>query len=334
MIPAQTRSLLVERCGGNPLYAEEFARLLAQRSADMADDIELPSTVHALIAARIDALTTERKHLLHDAAILGKVFWAGALVAMSHQATDHGSVRSGLHALVRSKLIRPVRVSSVPGEAEFAFWHELVQEVAFGRCRESRARDPHVLAAAWIEEIAGDRLADRAELIAHHYRAALANFRATDPGELAPLRLSAVRFLAMAARQALAFDPVHGTELVQAALDYSGPSASERAPLLALRGAGLMHMGELDAAVRVLREAQSAADQAGDLQSYGEVVSHLADALFFSGEGAALEPLFEQAVDRLGEEPSYANCIVLGFYAFVKMMRGELHEAEALVQGA
>ena len=70
---------LLERSGGNPLYAEEFVRLLADRGAAVDGEDALPDTVQALIAARLDTLAAERKSLLQDAAVLGKVFWAGAL---------------------------------------------------------------------------------------------------------------------------------------------------------------------------------------------------------------------------------------------------------------
>ena len=69
---------VLERAGGNPLYAEEFVRLLADRDLG-ADEMELPESLQALIAARLDTLSPERKSLLQDAAVLGKVFWVGAL---------------------------------------------------------------------------------------------------------------------------------------------------------------------------------------------------------------------------------------------------------------
>src|SRR5439155_22122763 len=69
---------VLERAGGNPLYAEEFVRLLADRDPG-AGEMELPETLQALIAARLDTLSPERKSLLQDAAVLGKVFWVGAL---------------------------------------------------------------------------------------------------------------------------------------------------------------------------------------------------------------------------------------------------------------
>ena len=72
---------LLERAGGNPLYAEQFARLFLERGS--VDDLPLPENVQGIIAARLDALPTEEKRLLQDAAVLGKVFWSGGVSSLS-----------------------------------------------------------------------------------------------------------------------------------------------------------------------------------------------------------------------------------------------------------
>src|SRR4029450_3802282 len=83
VLPAETQTRLIEQAGGNPLYAEEFVRMLADQGVLTAEgelrdaEIRVPDTVQALIAARLDTLSPERKGLLHDAAVVGKVFWAG-----------------------------------------------------------------------------------------------------------------------------------------------------------------------------------------------------------------------------------------------------------------
>jgi class 3 adenylate cyclase len=87
---------IVERSGGNPLYAEEFVRLLADRGLD-SDGALLPDSVQALIAARLDTLTPDRKSMLQDAAVIGKVFWAGALVEIGGR--DSAEVELALHEL-------------------------------------------------------------------------------------------------------------------------------------------------------------------------------------------------------------------------------------------
>src|ERR671930_86021 len=74
LLPAEVQASLLARAGGNPLYAEQFARLLAETGGE---DLPLPENVQGIIASRLDGLPTEEKRLLQDAAVLGKVFWLG-----------------------------------------------------------------------------------------------------------------------------------------------------------------------------------------------------------------------------------------------------------------
>ena len=145
MLPAETQQALLERAGGNPLYAEEFVRLLADRGhLGRARGYSVPESVQALIAARLDTLAPERKQLLQDAAVMGKVFWAGAVVAMG--AREPHEVELALHELSRKELVRPARTSSMEGEQEYGFWHLLVRDVCYGQipraARAARHRRP------------------------------------------------------------------------------------------------------------------------------------------------------------------------------------------------
>ena len=94
--------------------------------------------MQALIAARLDTLPADRKSLLQDAAVLGKVFWAGALAEMGDR--DPGQVEQALHELARKELVRPARSSSMEGEREYGFWHVLVRDVCYAQIpRAARA---------------------------------------------------------------------------------------------------------------------------------------------------------------------------------------------------
>ncbi|MGI8478330.1 MAG: AAA family ATPase, partial [Gaiellaceae bacterium] len=181
VLPAEIHEVVLERSGGNPLYAEEFVRMLKDRgllersgrswtlTADR--EIPLPATVQALIAARIDTLAPDRKALLHDASVIGKVFWPGAVAAIG--STDEQQVRDGLHELARKELIRPSRASSVRDQPEYAFRHLLVRDVAYSQIPKASRGAKHLAAAAWIEEMSGERSIDHAEVLAHHYVEAL-----------------------------------------------------------------------------------------------------------------------------------------------------------------
>jgi hypothetical protein len=173
VLAAETQQRLLERAGGNPLYAEQFVQMLRERPGD---DVLVPETLQALIAARLDTLSPERKGLLQDAAVVGKVFWSGAVAAVG--GLDERTVRDALHELVRSDLVRPSRQSSVEGQTELAFGHGLVRDVAYAQIPRAVRVRKHEAAAGWIEQVAGDRVADQAELLAHHYGEALAELRA------------------------------------------------------------------------------------------------------------------------------------------------------------
>ncbi len=184
VLPAETQQLLLERAGGNPLYAEEFVRMLRDR--DLLDahgglragaDVPFPDSIHALIAARIDTLAADRKRLLQDAAVMGKVFWAGSIAAMGDQ--DRRDVEVALHELSRKELVRPSRQSSMEGEAEYGFWHILVRDVAYGQIPRGERALRHLKAADWLEGKAGERVEDLAEVLAYHTGEALDLVRAT-----------------------------------------------------------------------------------------------------------------------------------------------------------
>jgi class 3 adenylate cyclase/tetratricopeptide (TPR) repeat protein len=172
VLPAETQSALLERAGGNPLYAEQYARLLRER--DATKDLPLPETVQGIVAARLDGLAAEEKALLQDASVIGRVFWLGALSSMD--GTPRWTLEERLHSLERKEFVRRERRSSVASENEYAFRHVLVRDVAYGQITRAARVEKHRLAAEWIESLG--RAEDHAEMLAHHYLSALELSRA------------------------------------------------------------------------------------------------------------------------------------------------------------
>src|SRR5207249_4345441 len=169
---------------GNPRYAEEYVRMLQDRGFLVRDargwrregqgELPLPETVKGMIAARLDALALPEKELIQNAAVIGKVFWPGGLAALGAPALEEV-----LHGLERKEFVRRERRSAVAGEAQYAFLHALVRDVAYSQIPRSERADKHSGAAAWIESLSADRSEDRAEMLAHHYLEALALVRVT-----------------------------------------------------------------------------------------------------------------------------------------------------------
>src|SRR5262245_2773716 len=170
VLPASVQAALLERAGGNPLYAEEFARIALERDGlGDAEDLPLPESVQGLIAARLDALSSEEKALVQDASVLGKVFWLGAVAQLGDLERDRAE--SLLHDLVRKQFVQRERRSSMESDTQYAFAHTLVRDVAYGQIPRANRTEKHRRAAAWIESLG--RPEDHAELRAHHYLTAL-----------------------------------------------------------------------------------------------------------------------------------------------------------------
>jgi DNA-binding SARP family transcriptional activator/class 3 adenylate cyclase/tetratricopeptide (TPR) repeat protein len=159
---------LIARVGGNPLYAEEFARLVKER--EPGDGLSLPETIQATIAGRLDSLHPEARELLHDAAVIGTAFWPGALARLSGLRVEQIERRLG--ELQWKELIRPLPRSAIADESQYVFWHVLVRDVAYAQIPRAGRADKHRRAAEWIESLAPGR-ADLDELLAHHYGSAL-----------------------------------------------------------------------------------------------------------------------------------------------------------------
>ena len=172
---------LLARVNGNPLFAEEYARLLRDRRGQ-PEPPPVPATVQAVIAARLDGLPPAQKAVLADAAVLGQVGWVGAIAAVGGSDADDLDAWLQLNQhivdLERKELLGRVGGSRVAGEVEVTFRHVLVRDVAYRQLPRAARAEQHQRAAAWLEQLAPDRASDRAELVAHHYTQALTCARA------------------------------------------------------------------------------------------------------------------------------------------------------------
>jgi len=244
LLPAEVQAAVLRLAEGNPLYAEEYVRMLQDRGflvrsaggwqLTQADELPLPETVQGMIAARLDALAPAEKELVQDAAVIGKVFWPAALSALAPSGQD--AAGSALHALERKEFVRRDRRSAVAGETQYAFLHALVRDVAYGQIPRATRVEKHRLAAEWITALAPDRSEDRAEMLAHHYREALALAKAAGL-DTAPLRAPARAALADASARAFSLNAwLAAEELALAAVELTEPGDPQR-PHLLLRAA-------------------------------------------------------------------------------------------------
>jgi len=312
VLPAETQAALLERAGGNPLYAEEFVRMLVDRGilerrgqvALIAPDaeIDVPETVQSLIMARLDTLAPERKALLHDAAVVGRVFWPGALAAMG--AIHEAKTGEGLHELVQKELVRRVRTSSVKDQEEYSFWHILIRDVAYGQIpRGARARK-HRAAAGWIERLAGERVGDHAEILAYHYGQALELARAAgDAGESSELEDPARRFLVLAGDRALELDVERAGGHYRQAVDLVADDDPDRPRVLVKLAEAAWLAGRLPEAERGYEEAIPELQRQDDSLAAGEAMVALVASLRDRGETKRARELLARAIELLEREP-------------------------------
>jgi class 3 adenylate cyclase len=274
LLPAETQNALMARAGGNPLYAEQFVRMLEER--ETLEGLPLPESVQGIIAARLDALQPEEKALLQDAAVVGKVFWLGALA----KDGDRGDLERRLHALERKEFVQRARRASVAQETEFAFKHLLVRDVAYGQIPRAERAEKHRLAAEWIQSLG--RPEDHAEMVAHHYLSALELARAagTDHREIADRTKEALR---EAGDRAATLNALPQAERYYAeALALLQADDPER-PELLFRYGRIRHAREEQGAEE-LGAARDAFVATGDRERAAEAALMLADISWKEGE--------------------------------------------------
>ena len=211
-LPARLQELLVDRSEGNPFFVEELVGMLIDRgllarenghwtAIESASEFDVPDSVQALLAARIDLLDHADKEALQTASVIGRVFWTGPVYELLAGEPD-------FRALEERDFIRLRSGSSIPGQREYAIKHALTREVAYASLPRARRARLHAGFAAWLERFTGDSGDAYAPLLAHHYAEAV---RSEDvdlawPGEeaeLARLQARAVHWLRRAAELAV-----------------------------------------------------------------------------------------------------------------------------------
>jgi class 3 adenylate cyclase len=175
-LPQRLRDAIVERAEGNPFFVEELLATLIDRGvlqrqnggwafSELPEGFEVPDTVHAVLAARIDLLPAEEKEALQAAAVIGRVFWTGPVYELVGGAPD-------FDLLAERDFVHRRAGSSLSGEREYAIKHALTREVAYASLPKSRRAQLHAAFAQWLERT-GEGNDEHAGLLAHHYAEAV-----------------------------------------------------------------------------------------------------------------------------------------------------------------
>ncbi|HET7026619.1 MAG TPA: AAA family ATPase [Candidatus Limnocylindrales bacterium] len=311
VLAAETQAALLERASGNPLYAEQFARLLQERGS--LDELSLPETVQGLIAARLDTLAADEKALLQEAAVVGKVFWAGALPARVD--VDQAAL---LHGLERKEFVRRERRSSVAGDAEYSFRHVLVRDVAYAQIPRGDRIAKHLRTAAWIDAVTTS--GDSGELVAHHLAAALELSPAGLPADVADRAQVA---FADAGEHALALGAFAlAVRWFRAALDLVPEGDGRRGRLLF--GLGRAEYGATGAGDAMLEEAIALLEASGDPTTAAEAEALLTLSAWQRGDREAWVRHLDHAIELVADlPPSRAKASVLATRARRMVIAGD-----------
>jgi class 3 adenylate cyclase/tetratricopeptide (TPR) repeat protein len=310
---------LVDVAEGNPLFIEELAAAAAEQ--DGVD--ELPVTVRAVIAARIDSLPPDARSALLSAAVVGRTFWQEVLRAVGG-VDDLDAV---LEDLERRNLIRREPTSRLEGDLEFRFRHALIRDVAYGTLPRSIRRERHAATARFVEE-GTDGAETVAWVLAHHWR------EAGEPEKAIPHLLAA----AVLAQQSWAMDAVQ--DLYSQALELA-PDDAGRVQIRLRRAYSLIVLNEYEAALVDLEAILPAlegsdlldgllyagkayvwTEQEGQVIETAERALELADRLADTDGEIAATALLSEGLAQRGETGDIERAIELGDDALSRWQRG------------
>jgi class 3 adenylate cyclase/tetratricopeptide (TPR) repeat protein len=291
-ISPKTRRALLDKTGGNPLFLEEVMLNVAECGDERAVE-EIPDTVQALIAARIDRLDGDSKAVLQRASVIGRSFWGGAIV--------HLSGGKGVDDAIEDLLLRDLVVgesrSSLKNETAYRFKHVLIRDVAYASLTKSARAKHHAAFAEWLRERAGDELL---EIRAHHLDHAASLLAELDGAPPAELAREAADTLEEAGRRALARE-------ANRAARHLFLRSVELEPTLLRRYMAAKAAWRLDDLPAVAREMEAVREEAvrvGDRNLEGKALTGLADMILMrEADPIRAREIAEQALAIIEDDP-------------------------------
>jgi class 3 adenylate cyclase/tetratricopeptide (TPR) repeat protein len=314
LVPGLTQDLrgqILDRAEGVPLYAVETVRMLLDRGlltrdggqygvCGPIDALEIPETLHALIAARLDGLAPAERRVLQDASVLGKSFTKAGLAALS--GLGESDLDPVVAALIRKEIVSVHADPRSPERGQYTFLQDLLKRVAYETQSRNDRKARHLAAARYLEDAWSSAEQEIVEVVAAHY---LDAYRAVPDADDAPaIKARARERLALAGERAvsLAANAEASRYFVQAAELAETPL--QRAQLLEGAGIASTAAGSFDAVVDLLEQAAEIYQSEGETHPAARVSARLGWAMWFAGdiEGGSrlLESAFEVLVD---EEP-------------------------------
>jgi DNA-binding SARP family transcriptional activator/tetratricopeptide (TPR) repeat protein len=310
-IDEPTRHQIVERAGGNPLFVEEMLALLLEDDP-LGSVLDVPPTIQALLAERLDRLSDDEHAAIEAAAVEGKLFHESSVAEIFD--AHPSSASEALGALVRKELVRPDR-PVFSGERAFAFRHLLIRDAAYGSTPKEARAELHERHARWLEHKAEERTLDLAEILGYHFEQAVIYQHELGPpnDRTRTLGRRAAEYLGEAGRRAfLRSDVTAGASLISRAVGLLSPDDPLRVELVPNFRVvqGLEDLGWAD---RVLTEAVEAAATSGDRRLAAHALVQRGFLRLFMTPEVTPQELFsvsERAIavfDELGDELGLAR---------------------------
>ena len=298
-LPATLREQILARAEGVPLYAVETVRMLLDRGLLVQEgpvyrpvgeiaSLEVPETLHALIAARLDGLSAEERRLLQDGAVLGKTFTRAGVAALS--GLGEAELEPLLSSLVRKEVLGVQADPRSPEHGQYGFLQDLVRHVAYETLSKRERRTRHLAAAEHVIAAFAGEEDEVVEVVASHYVAA---YEAAPEDDEAPeIKQKAQATLARAAERAASLGAAAEAQryFEQAAGLTDGPV--ERAELLDRAGSLARYAARPEDALQLFEESIALYEREGDTHAAARVSSRLADVEAGTGR-------LQQALERM-----------------------------------
>jgi tetratricopeptide (TPR) repeat protein len=311
--------LVRARSSGNPLYAIQFARMLRQQGWSGS----IPHSTRSLISARLDLLAPLERAMLFAGAVADQPFGSDQLAAM--QGVDATAAELALQHLVDKALL------TATARNEMSFTHDLVREVAYEHLSRSGRARLHEAAAAWMEQRAGDRLADDAMRIVNHVSAA-ANAHEEDGEDTTDQRAQVVRLMIVAG------DRLRGLGLEDTASRLAEAVQADHSPadlaeLQRQHAVALARVGRLIEAADAARRGLEAARQVDDRPLQARLSAVVGEVQWLRGETASCIDALEEALTLVDDLPTdRAATEAIATLAFITALLGRPAEGIALAE--
>jgi class 3 adenylate cyclase/tetratricopeptide (TPR) repeat protein len=309
-LPVSLAEQILDRAEGVPLYAVETVRMLLDRGllvqegssyrpAGPVESLEVPETLHALIAARLDDLSADERKLLEDGSVLGKTFSKEAVAALAERSV--GEVNAVLESLVRKEVLGLQADPRSPEHGQYGFLQDLVRHVAYGTLSKRERRSRHLAAAEYLSNTFAADLDEVIEVIASHYVNAYNAVPESD--DAGPIKQRAVEMLAQAGERASSLAATaEARRYFEQACELTDDPA-QRARLLASAGEMAGRAADPEGAHGLLDQSLALAEEAGDAQAAARVAALLGTVLAFTGHREEARTQEERALEVISREP-------------------------------